>query len=249
MKGTSRSPWPAPVSHASLKPFWDGYARYFEFWDESRYYRELVSDTVETADVHPGFSCLDLGCGTGALVTLLAQKGARVTAVDLSTEMLLRARQHVTSKCSPAQIAQVEFRQGDIEEVMNSLSSSSYDLIVASLVVSYLPNYQKVLQEVHRVLKSPGRLVMSNPVPNYKVLTVFTQSFRDVARDIPRLLPAAVNLLRYVLKIRKFGRLGVFHFFTQEETKRVLCDAGFSERGITIRPSFGSQVFLARAEK
>ena len=249
MKGTSRSSGPTPISHSSLKPFWDGYARYFEFWDESRYYCDLVRDTVEAADVRPGFSCLDLGCGTGALATLLAQKGARVTAVDLSTEMLLRAQQHVTSKCSPPQIAQVEFRQGDIEEVMSSLSSSSYDLIVASLVVSYLPNYRSVLEEMYRVLRSHGRLVMSNPVPNYKVLNIFTQSFRDVARDVPRLLPPALNLLRYVLKIRKFGRLGVFHFFTQEETKRLLCDAGFGERGITIRRSFGSQVFLARAEK
>ncbi len=132
---------------------------------------------------------------------------------------------------------------------MGSLPSCSYDLIVASLVVSYLPKYQAVLQEMYRVLKSPGRLVMSNPVPNYKVLNIFTQSFRDIARDIPRLLPVALNLLRYVLKIRKFGRLGVFHFFTHEETKRLLCDAGFDDRRVTIRRSFGSQVFLARAEK
>jgi ubiquinone/menaquinone biosynthesis C-methylase UbiE len=240
---------PRSTSDPLLKRFWDEYAQCFGFWDESRYYRDLVKDIFEAANVRSNLNCIDVGCGTGIFTALLARSGASVTAVDLSSEMILRAGERLARTCTAEQVARVKFQQGDAEEFLSSQPSDSHDLIIASLVLSYLPNYRRVAQEIYRVLRSPSVFVMSNPVPNYKVTRIFAQSLCDIIRDVPRFMPAALNLLRYVLQIRKLGRLGVFHFFTYDETKRLLCNAGFAEAGISIRHSFGSQVFLARAEK
>jgi len=73
-----------------LAPVYDVMARALlaPFGGEERF----RSQAIDTLDVRPGMRVLELGCGTGAMTARLLSRGAEVTAVELSTPMLKRAR-------------------------------------------------------------------------------------------------------------------------------------------------------------
>ena len=104
-----------------------------------------------------GKRILDLGCGTGLYARILLQKGAKVKGIDVSDEMLRIAQQEVPS---------VEFTQGSAERL--PYKKNEFDIVLAALMMEYLPSWNRVLKEVHRVLKPGGIFVFStgNPVAN-----------------------------------------------------------------------------------
>src|SRR3989344_784788 len=88
-----------------------------------------------------GKRILDLGCGTGLYARILLQKGAKVKGIDVSDEMLRIAQQEVPS---------VEFTQGSAERL--PYKKNEFDIVLAALMMEYLPSWNRVLKEVHRVL-------------------------------------------------------------------------------------------------
>ena len=89
----------------------------------------------------------DLGCGTGALLPVLAPHVAAVVGVDASDEMLAAARQRARA------FANVDLRLGSLEAL--PLESASLDAAVMMLVLHHVPSPVPALAEAHRVLK-PG---------------------------------------------------------------------------------------------
>ncbi|MDO8735791.1 MAG: class I SAM-dependent methyltransferase [Thermoleophilia bacterium] len=109
---------------------------------------------VEAADVRPGNHVLDVACGTGTLVGLLAScagPDGRAVGLDFSEEMLEVARQKV-------RMEQVEFVQGNAEEM--PFEDASFDRVTASLAIHEMnrTGRENALAEMLRVLK-PGGLV------------------------------------------------------------------------------------------
>lgn len=100
----------------------------------------------------------DLGCGTGALLPVLAPHVARVVGVDVSEEMLVAAR-HRTGACR-----NVEVRQGPLEAL--PVEDASLDAAVMMLVLHHLPAPVPALTEARRVLKPDGRLLVVDMVPH-----------------------------------------------------------------------------------
>lgn len=96
---------------------------------------------------------LDIGCGTGFLSLLLAELGHRVTGIDISSEMLVRAQQ----KATDANLS-IEFRLGDAERLADP--DDSYDLIVQRHVIWTLPSPAGAVAEWTRVLRPGGRLLL-----------------------------------------------------------------------------------------
>ena len=96
---------------------------------------------------------LELGCAAGHLTRELVAAGAHVVALDKSERMVAHARAGVNGH------ARVEV--ADLREPLHMVESQSMDLATASLVLHYLPDWQVVFREVHRVLKPGGALVMS----------------------------------------------------------------------------------------
>jgi ubiquinone/menaquinone biosynthesis C-methylase UbiE/DNA-binding transcriptional ArsR family regulator len=94
----------------------------------------------------------DLGCGTGALLPILASHVARVIGVDASAEMLNAARGRVST------VSNVEVRQGTLEAL--PLADASLDAAVLALVLHHLPSPADALAEASRVLKPGGRLLI-----------------------------------------------------------------------------------------
>src|SRR5437667_11475137 len=79
---------------------------------------------VKWANVRAGQNVLDVGCGTGVVAITAARVGARVHGIDLTPELLERAREN-------AIIAQVkiDFRQGDAEEL--AFSDGEFDIVLS----------------------------------------------------------------------------------------------------------------------
>lgn len=101
--------------------------------------------------------CLEIGCGTGKNTVWLLEKAATVTAVDLSEEMLNKAKEKITS---PA----VTFVQADITRPW-TFATNAYDLVGFSLVLEHIEYLQPVFANVAAVLKPGGYLYISELHP------------------------------------------------------------------------------------
>jgi len=96
---------------------------------------------------------LDAGCGTGYLCRLLAEKGARVTGVDLSKKFIEIAKQYDNKKPLG-----VRYLRADLAHIPE-LTASSFNLVVSVYVLCDVRDYDKAIKEFARVLKPDGRLV------------------------------------------------------------------------------------------
>jgi len=106
--------------------------------------------------VKPGMTVLDAGCGEGVLAWYLAERGARVTAMDISKPNLENARAFLEKK---GVLDRVTLVQGDAESM--PFPDGSFDLVVSSHVLEHLPDFGRGLSEIRRVARS--RAVVALP--------------------------------------------------------------------------------------
>ena len=94
-------------------------------------------------------SCLEIGCGTGKNTAWLIQRAAHVTAVDLSEEMLARAKEKISSD-------RVTFIQADITQEWFFNAEQPYDLVSFSLVLEHLADLEPIFEKAANALKTGG---------------------------------------------------------------------------------------------
>ena len=100
-----------------------------------------------------GRHILDVGCGEGALAVSLRQRGARVTAVDPNWRMLVEARSRArTEDCS---IHLVEAAGQQLP-----FATAGFDVVLAKTVLCFVDEAQAMVDEMARVLRPGGRLVI-----------------------------------------------------------------------------------------
>lgn len=118
-----------------------------------------VGNPLRAAGLRPGEVVLDLGSGAG-LDTLLAARsvapGGRAIGLDILPEMLERSATHARE----AGIANVEWLRGEIENI--PLPDGSVDVVISNGVVNLSPRKSRVLFEAHRVLRSGGRISITD---------------------------------------------------------------------------------------
>ena len=100
----------------------------------------------------------DLGCGTGQLTAALAPFVGRVIAVDASAAMLQAAKKRLQG------FENVELRRGDLEAL--PIDDARLDAATLALVLHHLPEPERALAEVARVLKPGGRLLIVDMLPH-----------------------------------------------------------------------------------
>jgi SAM-dependent methyltransferase len=109
---------------------------------------------LDVVGAGPGVRVLDAGCGSGGTSAIAARRGAVVTGVDLSDQMIAVCREKT-------ELAGCAFEVGSLEAL--PFEDASFDAVIASMVLHFCASPTRVLQELKRVLVPSGRLAVSSP--------------------------------------------------------------------------------------
>jgi ubiquinone/menaquinone biosynthesis C-methylase UbiE len=164
----------------------------------------IALDLVNEAGLRPGDRVLDVGCGTGTIARLAAERvgiNGRVSALDVNAGMLSVARS------LPSAIP-IKWYETAAESV--PLPDNSFDVILCGLSFQFFADKAAALREMHRVLKPGGRVYISTPQPN----ALFDLFDRAIARHVNEEASAFVH--------------AVFSMNDPRQMEALLADAGFS---------------------
>jgi phosphatidylethanolamine/phosphatidyl-N-methylethanolamine N-methyltransferase len=121
----------------------------------TRVFRRRIDQVVKSLRIPPGAKVLEVGIGTGLSVD--AYPGhADVTGIDLSQDMLDQAAQ----KMDPLRHAHIKLQQGDALNL--AFPDESFDFVTAFHVITVVPDPKRMLDEMVRVCRPGGRIVIIN---------------------------------------------------------------------------------------
>jgi ubiquinone/menaquinone biosynthesis C-methylase UbiE len=171
---------------------------------DSGYRRRIQppAQLIERSGIKKGMQVLDLGCGSGAFTTFLAravgQKG-KVYALDIQADML-KQLENKLSKPENKDIKNIKLIEGNAYEL--PFEDGSLDLVNMVTVLQEIPDRNKVLQEVKRVLKPGGFLAVTElfPDPDYPWKST-TVKLGNEARFVVDKISG--NFFNYTVRFRK----------------------------------------------
>jgi SAM-dependent methyltransferase len=166
------------------------------------------------AALKPGEVVLDLGSGGGFDCFLIGPKvgaSGRAIGVDMTPDMLAKARRNLVSYRTRTKLDNVEFRLGEIEHL--PVADASVDVVISNCVLNLSPQKAQVWREIARVLRPGGRVAIS-----------------DLA--LQRELPASVRQSVEALVGCVAGAVLI------EEVDRMMRDAGLVNVRLTEKPEY-----------
>lgn len=140
------------------------FERIADTWDTVRslhYPNEAIEQALlDAAGIGPFDSIVDVGTGTGRMLTLFAPLSMRAEGIDLSHKMLNVARANLTK----AGLENARVRQGDA--VSLPIEAASADLVILHQVLHYIDAPEQVIAEAARILAPGGRLLIVDFAPH-----------------------------------------------------------------------------------
>ena len=112
-----------------------------------------TDQTLRVARIRPRERVLDLATGTGITAIAARERGANVTGVDLTPELLVVARK----KAEDEGFGDIDFREGDAEAL--PFADASFDVVLSTCGHMFAPDQPKVAAELARVTRPRGRVV------------------------------------------------------------------------------------------
>jgi SAM-dependent methyltransferase len=119
-----------------------------------------------------GKNILDIGCSSGYYTEYALKAGAKVTAIDISQKMTGLLASRIKS-------ANLNIYCADISQSMPFFTAESYDIIICSLVLHYIKDWNPLLAEFHRVIKASGRVFITTHHPLAMFLYLQSNNYYD----------------------------------------------------------------------
>lgn len=171
-----------PEHAGENRRIWDANARWWDdrIGDGNGFQTRLIEPATERLlAVSRGDVVLDIACGAGRLARRLAERGARVVALDQSDRFIERARER-----TPLDVA-VDYRVLDAsdEEALLSLGAGRFDKAVSTMALMDMPEIEPLLSALTRLLKPGGAFVFSITHPCFHSAEArrFAEVFEDEA--------------------------------------------------------------------
>jgi SAM-dependent methyltransferase len=141
-----------------------------------------AAELVRRANLRAGQRVLDVACGTGVVAVTAARLGAQVTGLDLTPELLERAREN-------AQTAgvDIEWHQGDVEQL--PFADGTYDIVLSQFGHIFAPRPNVATAEMLRVLRPGGTLAFSSWPPELCIGRLFALTGRYLPPPPPEVVP------------------------------------------------------------
>ncbi len=178
------------------------------------------------ASLQIGDGVVDFGCGGGIDVILAAHKvgeQGKVIGIDFSPEMIERAKQAVAE--SGLQERNIELRVGDMGQ--SKLPDGFADVVISNCVINLCPDKASVYEEAFRILRSGGRLAISDIVLTEDIDSQLQERFQFTWSGC---LGGAMLEKDYWQTVNKAGfteiRIITSYTLTEEELKAMACCPG-----------------------
>jgi ubiquinone/menaquinone biosynthesis C-methylase UbiE len=138
----------------SKKYFDNQSTNYFDTFD-GKYCSYMYEGVMKKIKMQPFKSILDVGCGTGAILSIVINvyKDVQACGIDFSEKMLEKAAELLGQK--------VQLIVGDSDNL--PWEDDLFDLVICNSSFHHFPEPLKVLKEIRRVLKLNGRIIIAEP--------------------------------------------------------------------------------------
>jgi SAM-dependent methyltransferase len=137
---------------------------------------------VDFAGVQAGQLVLDVGCGTGVVAITAARRGADVSAIDLTPQLLERARENAHTAA-----VRVDWYEGDAEQL--PFEDGLFDVVVSQFAHIFAPRPDVATGEMLRVLKPGGTIAFSTWPPEHLVGRIMALAARYTPPPPPGIAP------------------------------------------------------------
>jgi SAM-dependent methyltransferase len=172
--------------------------------------RQTVQPMLDAAGVRAGMRVLDVCCGPGMLADAASKRGAKAVGLDFPDVV----------KLACTQVPNAEFQSGDAQDL--PFADNSFDALVCGYGILHVPDPEKMLREMLRVLRPGGRAALSSwdiETPNNGLGLIYGAVRTHANLNVP--LPHGPD---------------VFQFSTRDRMRSALTEIGFADVNVIQFP-------------
>jgi len=169
----------------------------------------LAADLVERAKIQPGERVLDVACGTGIVTRMATERAGdtgSVTGLDINPGMLAVAR----AVCPRG----IGWQEASAEDM--PLPDNGFDVVLCQASLMFMPDKEKALHEMYRLLAPGGRVLLNAPGPPSPLWEAFIEALHQ------HVGPEAAGFIRHVFSLHK-----------EDEVRQLMHNARFEKVSVT----------------
>lgn len=210
--------------------FWASYFRVYDVLNLLIPYQELLETICDELEIKKGEKILEAGCGTGNLALRIKEIGGEVIGLDNSQEAL-----DIYKVKDP----QAKLVLADLREKL-PFPDNYFDKIASNNTLYTIPKEKQLnsLEELYRILKPGGKIVLTNPTKSAKPNKIYVRHIkRSLEREgyikslieIIKMKIPTLKMFYFNYLIKKEAEKGQYTFFSLDEQQKLLKEAGFNE--------------------